>query len=299
MSSSPCHGALNLPTPGQQSVGGLLESARDQLDGAPFEIARREAGLLLSRVLDTSEATVLAYPERRVSPPDERAFDDLIRRRLAGEPVAYLFEEREFWGLDFYVDDRVLVPRPETEHLVETALALDIPPDGRVLDLCTGSGCVAIALASERPGWTVYASDISPAALAVARQNIQRHRLQNVHVLASDLMQAIDGDFDLVTANPPYLDHEDKTVMSIEVTEWEPALALFPRDGRALSVYRRLLNGQGALRGQRRGTPVLFEIDSRRAQLVTDLARDAGARVQAVIADLASRPRVVHLETPG
>lgn len=161
------------------TIDQLLADARKRLGGAPFAPPRREAALLLGHVLGLSEAQVLARGEEAVPAEAAARFEALLARRLAGEPVAYLTGEREFWGRPFLVDSRVLIPRPETEHLVEAALALvpALPPRPRLLDVGTGSGCLAVTLALEVAGARVVATDVSPAALAVARSNARRHRV--------------------------------------------------------------------------------------------------------------------------
>ncbi len=146
----------------------LVAAARARLKTAPFEPSPREALLLVGRVLGLSEAQVLARGGEAVPEAAAREIEALLVRRLAGEPVAYLFGEREFFGRSFAVDPRVLIPRPETEHLVEIALALPLPARPRILDLGTGSGAIAVTLALELPAARVVATDRSPAALAVA-----------------------------------------------------------------------------------------------------------------------------------
>src|SRR4030095_1300690 len=147
------------------NVGQLLAEARPRLAATPFGASTREALLLLGHVLNLSEAQVLARQESEVSGEAERRFRDLLARRLTGEPVAYLLGEREFYGRPFYVDSRVLIPRPETEHVVEAALAERLPAAPRLLDVGTGSGCLAVTLALEIPGARVAATDLSAGAL--------------------------------------------------------------------------------------------------------------------------------------
>ena len=150
-----------LADPGEVKIGELLRDARRRLAAAPFEISRREAALLLARVLGRGEASILAHAEEAVGDDDTERFRALLERRLTGEPMAYLFGEREFYGRPFTVDSRVLIPRPETEHLIETALALDLPPRPRIADAGTGSGAIAVTLALELPGARLLATDVS------------------------------------------------------------------------------------------------------------------------------------------
>ena len=176
--------------PAPATVDELLADARRRL-AATIEPSRREAALLLGHVLGLGEAQILARGERPVDAAHADRFGALLERRLAGEPFAYLVGEREFYGRSFFVDPRVLIPRPETEHLVDAALELsstgELPARPRLLDLGTGSGCLAITLALELDGFAV-AADLSPAALAVARANAGRHgAADRVALAASDL----------------------------------------------------------------------------------------------------------------
>jgi release factor glutamine methyltransferase len=270
-------------------VRDLLAPARARLAAAPFAPSPREARLLLGAVLGWSEAQVLARDDAEVPEAAAAAFAGLLERRLGGEPVAYLLGRREFWGRTFTVDSRVLVPRPETEHLVEAALALPLPPLPRILDLGTGSGCLAVTLALEIPGSRVMAVDRSPAALAVARHNASELGA-HVGLLAGDWTQALTVTaVDLVVSNPPYLDPAEP--IPSEVTAWEPPQALWGGAG-GLTVIAELLATLGALR---RGTPLLLEIGAGQLSPLQDLAAAAGWTLAASRADLAGIPRVVEL----
>lgn len=165
-----------------------------------------DARVLLRATLGVGDAYLAAHPERVLQDAERRRFRDLVARRRAGEPVAYLAGEREFYSLSFKVTPAVLIPRPETELLVEAALERIAPPAPcRVLDLATGSGCVAVAIAARRPQARVTATDRSRAALAVARENAARHGV-SVEFLESDWFEALpDRRFDLIVANPPYI----------------------------------------------------------------------------------------------
>ncbi len=236
------------------SVGDLVAQTRQRLRAAPFEISPREASLLLRHVLGWSESRVLAYPESLVDEEARRRLDELVERRLKGEPVAHLFGEKEFWGRDFLVDRRVLTPRPETEHLIEAALELNLPPSPRILDLCTGSGCIAVTLALEIDGARVVASDLSLDALDVARANAARHEAA-VSFVAADLCEALRLDvFDLVVSNPPYVD--PAADLSPEVRDFDPSLALFA-ENRGRAIIERLLEESAAMRP---GVTLLMEI---------------------------------------
>jgi len=188
----------------------------------------RDAALLLAAALGISRATLLAFPERSAAAAVRARYLEWIDRRSAGEPVAYLLGRRGFWSLELEITPAVLVPRPETELLVERALALGDPADARVLDLGTGSGAVALALAHERPSWRITASDTSPAALAVARQNALNLGLDRVELVAGDWFEPLAARrFSLVVSNPPYIDAADP-VLEGPPLSFEPRTALTP-----------------------------------------------------------------------
>ena len=228
----------------EERVDGLLREARRALKAAAFSPSLREATLLLGHVLSLGEAPLLARGERVVTVGEARRFRHLVRRRLAGEPVAYLLGEREFYGRSFRVDRRVLIPRPESEHLIEALLERrsTLPARPRLLDIGTGSGCLAITLALEIANSQVVATDLSPGALAVAAVNARRlGASERVSWLATDLEAALGGGarFDVVLSNPPYVAPEDRQRLSLEITDFEPPQALFA-DDRGLAILLRL-----------------------------------------------------------
>ena len=205
-----------------QDSGRLIETLA--LDSAS---ARIEVQSLLQHVLKVSRAYLLAYPERPLSEPEQTFYDPLLQRRLSGEPVAYLLSEREFFGLSLKVTPATLIPRPETELLVEMALQR-IPQDQtcHVLDLGTGSGAIAIAIAHQRPKAMVLACDSSAPALDVARDNAARFLLGNLSFVASDWFQQIAGmRFDIIVSNPPYVALGDLHLTQGDV-RFEPLSAL-------------------------------------------------------------------------
>lgn len=203
------------------TLGALLVEARTRL-GEP-----REAALFVTHALGVSAVDLYAHPERPVTPAETQRALDLIARRAAGEPVAYLTGEREFYGLAFTVTPGVLIPRPETELLVDLALErLPAEKASRVLDLGTGSGCIAIAIAHARPHTRVFAVDRSTEALAVARDNARRHDLGNLTFSHGDWLTPFAGErFDLIVSNPPYVAIGDPHLEQGDL-RFEPALAL-------------------------------------------------------------------------
>ena len=276
------------------TVGQRVAEARRRLAAAPFQPPLREAWLLMGHVLGLSEAQVVARSDRALTAEEAARFEGLLARRLTGEPFAYLTGEKEFYGRPFTVDRRVLIPRPETEHLVETVLALPLPPAPRILDVGTGSGCIAVTLALERPAARVVASDRSPAALAVAAGNVRRHRVgDRVALVAADLFAGLDlGRFDLVVSNPPYVDPGEAGELSPEVVDFEPAGALFPAGG-GTALIEDLIEGSTRLPA---GVPLMIEIGRGQLATVRHAAAAAGLAVAAVVEDYAGVPRVVRLE---
>jgi release factor glutamine methyltransferase len=206
----------------------LAAGGAAQLDAAGCDTAELDAEVLLAHALGTHRARLKSHPE---DIPDEKArrrYEELIGRRAAGEPVAYIVGYKDFWTLRLAVNPAVLVPRPETELLVERALALRPGPTGRVIDLGTGSGAIALALASERPQWQVTATDISTDALTVARANAASHGLSRVELLSGSWLEPVAGRrFDLIVSNPPYIGAAEPALAAADLT-FEPRAALSP-----------------------------------------------------------------------
>lgn len=276
------------------TIGRLLAEARPRLAAAPFGAPPREALLLLGHVLGLSEAQVIAREDREVAPAEEGRFRELLERRLTGEPVAYLLGEREFFGRPFFVDDRVLIPRPETEHIVEAALAERLPASPWILDIGTGSGCLAVTLALEIPGATVVASDLSAGALAVASRNARRHGVaERVLRVGMDLLEGMDlSRFDLAVSNPPYIDWSEAGELSPEVCSFEPHLALFS-PGSGDSTLARLFAQCGA--GLRPGVALIVEIGGGQLEAARRQAEASGLQLAEVRQDYAGIPRTLVL----
>jgi release factor glutamine methyltransferase len=275
------------------TIGQLLAEARPRLAATPFGASTREALLLLGHVLGLSEARVIAREDAAVPPAAERRFRELLERRLTGEPVAYLTGEREFWGRPFQVDPRVLIPRPETEHVVEAALAERLPASPWILDVGTGSGCLAVTLALEVPGSRVVATDLAPGALEVARKNARRlGAADQVFLARTDLAAGLDlSRFDLVVSNPPYVDRSEIPEISPEVCNFEPHLALFP-PGAGDSVLARLF---AQCAGLRPGVALAVEIGRGQLDAVRRHAAASGLEIVGVREDYSGISRTVVL----
>jgi release factor glutamine methyltransferase len=270
---------------------------RDALDGAITAIAaagcetpRLDAELLLAHALGVRREQLLLDPDALVAGPAVRVFQDAVRRRSVGrEPVAYIVGHRGFRRLDLAVDRRVLVPRPETELLVEVGLGL--PAGARVLDVGTGSGAVALALKDERPDLQVSGSDVSAAALEVAAANGQALGL-DVRWLHADLLTDVEEHFDAILSNPPYVAESARAALAPEIVRHEPAGALFAGpDG--LSVIRALLD---QLAEQPDVRFLGLEVGAGQAQPVAELTRAAGFDAIRFERDLARIQRVVFAE---
>jgi release factor glutamine methyltransferase len=275
-------------------------SVRDALDGAVTAIAaagcqtpRLDAELLLARALGVSREQLFMASGREgeagltVAGPAIRTFQDYVRRRaVLREPVAYILGRRHFRHLELAVDPRALIPRPETELLVE--LALGLPNGARVLDVGTGSGAVALALKDERPDLCVAGSDLSEGALALARANGERLGL-DVHWLAADLLDGVPDEYDVVLSNPPYVPDGDRATLAPEILRHEPASALFAgADG--LEAIRPLVRQASALPSVRL---LALEVGAGQAGVVGELIRAAGFVDVRAERDLAGIERVV------
>ncbi len=228
----------------------------------------------------------MSDPGWLIEPAEARAFADMARRRREREPVAYILGSKPFRSIELRVDPRVLIPRPETEHLVEAALGL--PEGARVVDVGTGSGAVALALKAERPDLEVLGTDASTAALSVARANALLLGLE-VTLLEGDLLEPVSGRIDAVVSNPPYVAEGDRDRLAPEIARYEPAEALFAgEDG--LAVYRRLIPAARAAGA----AVVALEVGEGQAGPVAALLREAGFERTAAERDLAGIERVVR-----
>jgi release factor glutamine methyltransferase len=273
-----------------------LDAAADALSAAGVEEARFDAEVMLAEAAGWDRARLVAEPEAELPPAAARSFAEMVRRRLRREPVAYILGRRGFHGIELAVDPRVLIPRPETELLVE--LALELTPR-RMLDVGTGSGAIALAVATELPEGKVVATDTSPAALEVARANAERLGLTARVEFHEGTLPPGEVEFDLVLANFPYVSEAEWPGLEPEVTEWEPREALLAGpDG--LDAFRALLSGRLPLsfriagpNTKSAGGCVALEVGEGQAEAVGELMREAGFGELEVRKDLAGIDRVV------
>ena len=255
---------------------------------------RLNAELLLMFVLDVDRAYLYAHPERDLSAEDQSRYDEVTRERARGCPTQYITGHQEFWGLDLIVSPAVLIPRPETEHVVETVLELarQRAPDAplRLVDVGTGSGCIALALASELPLAEIHASDISEEALEIARINAARLRLGHRALFRrSDLLSIYVGEqFDFVVCNPPYVGESEADKVQKQVREFEPKMAVFSGQ-QGLDIYKRLIPEAHAVLNP--GGWLVMEIGFSTEEKVKALL--AGWADVQTTADLQGIPRVI------
>ena len=279
-------------------LGELLRQAMRRLAAAGIESARLDAEVLLGHVLALTREQLIAADDLPISAGQAQQFAALLQRRLNREPVAYLTGRQEFWSLDFHVTRDVLIPRSETERLVEVALTLAADMGAnqplRVLDIGTGSGAIAVSLAAELPFGEIVATDISPAALAVAQKNGALNEVvDRITFVPGDWFAALGGQgaFDLIVANPPYIRRAELATLEPEVSLWEPRGAL---DGGAdgLDCYRRI--AAAAWRFLTPGGALALEIGAGMGGEVCALFNRAGRyREVALFLDYAGRHRVV------
>jgi len=270
------------------TAAALLGAATDRLAAAGIDTARLDAELLLAHVLDVKRMDLYLAFDQPVAEGDRARYRELVRRRAKERwPVAYLTGVREFWSMPFRVSPDVLIPRPETELLVK--VALDLKP-ARVLEIGVGSGCISGALARELPSVEIVASDVSPAALALARQNLQALGVvDRVTLIEAKNLDQVAGSFDLVVSNPPYVQSGELAGLQPELHH-EPRLAL---DGGpdGLDVIRQLC-AEAPARLSRPGA-IAIEVGAGQAPAVAELLRATGAAEVESFQDLAGIPRVV------
>jgi release factor glutamine methyltransferase len=281
------------------------------------------AELLLRFVLNCDRAYLFAHPEREITDRERSCYDEALAERSRGVPAQYITGHQEFWGMDLIVTPAVLIPRPETEHLIETALevlgaklrsrALDAAGgtavDGpvrasaqvsgstrplRIADVGTGSGCIALALAKELPNAEIHATDVSAAALEIARANAARHQLEHrIQFIQADLLGGLSPPFDLVVSNPPYVGESEEDQVQLEVRKFEPRAAVFAGHSGTEVIARLIPQARAALRP---AGWLVVEVSGTIAQPVRQLLR--GWDSVQITADLQSLPRVARAQAP-
>lgn len=269
-----------------------VELAAARLSASPHpDRARRDAELLLLHLIGKSRAWLLAHAEEEFGGCTAVRYASLVERRLAGEPVQHITGEVEFFGLPFRVSPDVLIPRPETEHLVEAAIEITGGSDvATIVDVGTGSGAIAIALAHALKSNRITATDLSPTALSIARDNGERNGV-NVRFLEGDLLEPVAREsFSLVVSNPPYIAEIDRPSLSVEVRQYEPEMALFAGP-EGLDIYRRLI--PQAFSRLCLGGHILLEIGYGQAQAVCALLEQSGFFDVRSHSDLQGVPRVL------
>ncbi len=289
-----------------------LDAGAARLSAGPHPArARRDAETLLLHLTGKNRAWLLAHLDDPFGGCTAVQFAALLNRRLTGEPIQYITGEAEFYGLPFHVTPAVLIPRPETEHLVERVLELVAPGapepalslskglaetwEGSILDVGTGSGAIAVTLAHHLPYARITAIDASAPALAIAEENAQRNSV-TVRFLHGDLLAPVIGEqFHIIVSNPPYVSSADRDTLAVEVREHEPHLALFAGDD-GLAIYRRLI--PAAFRSLAPGGFLVLEIGCGQSAAVQAILASAGFQHIHVTPDLQGIPRVVTAQRP-
>ncbi|MGD0800817.1 MAG: peptide chain release factor N(5)-glutamine methyltransferase [Terracidiphilus sp.] len=258
--------------------------------------ARADAELLLLHVLGKNRAWLLTHPDEEFAEDKATRYLELLERRFIGEPIQYIIGETEFFGLTFRVTPDVLIPRPETEHLVEKVIELTAGfEQSRIVDVGTGSGAIAVALASKLTQTSITAIDISSRALMIARENAI-HNAVSLRFLEGDLLAPVAGEhFEIIASNPPYVPEIDRDALSVEVRDFEPAQALFAGDD-GLEIYRRLI--PAAFNALVPGGYLVLEIGYGQSAAIRGLLANSGFTQIEFVPDLQGIPRVACARRP-
>lgn len=279
------------------NLGEALVAAKEKLALHAVPSPYLNAEVLLQRLLGVEKVFLLAHPERILSAEEEERLSEWMERRVRGEPTQYITGWQEFWGLDFEVTPDVLIPRPETEHLVEAVLKLNRSESPGIVDVGTGSGCIAVALAKEIPQSRIFAIDQSRNALQVAARNAEKHGVcQRIEFRSGNLLDPLSleefqGAFDFIVSNPPYVPLQEHGTLQIEVKRYEPPAALHSPFADSMEIYRRLAQ-QSAPR-LRDGGYLMAEIGMGQDQAVQGVFGSERWTAIHFINDLQSIPRVV------
>lgn len=268
----------------------LIKESVLKLQEAGIADAKTDTFLLLEAAAGITKAGYLLDPDKQLSASEYELFDGFLKRRMQHEPCQYIIGQTEFYGLSFLVNEHVLIPRQDTELLVEETLKTTAE-DSRVLDLCTGSGAVAVAIKHSRPDAAVTALDISKEALETAKKNAEKNGC-GIEFLVSDLFEDLGAErkFDVIVSNPPYISETEYETLMPEVKDHEPSLALLAGE-EGLDIYRRLI--AEAPRYLAKGGALLVEIGCSQAEAVSRLFKENGFKEIKVIKDLAGLDRVV------
>ena len=268
----------------------VLDDALLQCKNEAVEVNKRELEWLLEAATQTTRIQRITGTMAPLPHDWQVIFSAFLKRRLLGEPVQYILGTGAFYGREFQVTSDVLIPRPETELLVEWVMEL-APPGGRILDVGTGTGCIAIALARLRPDLDITAVDRSAAALALARENAHALKV-NIRLLESDLLAAVAGEsFDLIVSNPPYIARDEMLELEPQIRSFEPETALLGGENGAELMARLVPQAFTALRASGR---LVLEIGENQTKDVSQLLADAGFGEISVRPDLAGKPRMAH-----
>ena len=289
-----------------------LSKAIARLTAENVPSPRLNAELLLMFILSCDRAYLFAHPERKLSTEEESSYEAALADRVRGVPAQYITGHQEFWGMDLIVTPSVLIPRPETEHLIESVLEIQtsgVRPQTsdqtypevrgpkskvRIVDVGTGSGCIALALAKELPHAEIHATDISLDALEIARANAARHQLdRRIHFRQADLLEGLKRDFDFVVSNPPYVGESEEDQVQLEVRKFEPRNAVFAGP-KGTEVIARLI--PQARQRLRPGGWLIMEISGTIAEKVRELLE--GWQDVQIKPDLQSIPRVLRAKKP-
>ena len=276
------------------NIRDILRQAATELTESGSGSPRLDAEVLLAAYLKTERLELYKAPEKLLGEEEIAGFGKWLSRRLAGEPVAYIVGAKEFWSLLFEVNREVLIPRPETEILVEEALlaANNMPGELRILEIGVGSGAVSVALARELPAARLVATDISAAALAVARRNALAHGVADrIDFLCGDLYAPVVGAFDLIVSNPPYIAADEFAQLPRGVRDFEPGLALIAGEG-GTARHREII--AGSRRHLRKGGWLLMEMGAGQKELIAELLDKSGIyEANAVRCDYGGVERVI------
>jgi release factor glutamine methyltransferase len=273
-----------------------LTSGINRLTAATVPSPRLNAELLLMFVLNCDRAYFHAHPERELAPEELRRYDEALTKRASGIPAQYITGHQEFWGLDFIVTPAVLIPRPETEHVIETVLARvgRTLKSAKIIDIGTGSGCIAIALATELPESEIHATDISRSALQVAHTNAARLGQSRIQFHESDLFSKLETrNFDFVISNPPYVGESEEEQVQLEVRKHEPRNAVFSGPTGLEIIERLIPQAREALKP---GGWLIMEISGTIVERVKGLL--SGWQEVQIINDLQGIPRIVSARKP-